>query len=179
MVIIIDIVIAVFGIYMIAAGLKMKKTGKKVGALLLGAAMLLSAAGCHAPRGYHAFQSLPTDGWKRGDTLLFTLPRQTEPQHYHARIEVRHTGDFPYRSLWLVVSRNTVDSLTFRTDTIECVLTDPNGHFDGDGINNLYQKSFPLPDLTLPAGFTPTVKIAHHLQDRYLTGITDVGIRLY
>lgn len=142
-------------------------------------AALLSAAGCHAPRGYHAFQSLPTNGWKRGDTLLFTLPRQTEPQHYHARIEVRHTGDFPYRSLWLVVSRNTVDSLTFRTDTIECVLTDPNGHFDGDGINNLYQKSFPLPDLTLPAGFTPTVKIAHHLQDRYLTGITDVGIRLY
>lgn len=146
-------------------------------AILLPAVILLAAA-CHAPEGYHAFQTLPTKGWKRGDTLFFSIPRQTQTRHYHSTVEIRHRGDYPYCSLWLLIGHNTDDSLTFRTDTIECMLVDKHGHFNGAGINDLYQKSFPLPDITLHEGSTPTFKITPFMKDRLLKGISDVGIRL-
>ena len=74
--------------------------------------------------------------------------------------------------------RFTADSLTFRTDTIECQLTDAKGHFDGTGLNDLYQKRFPLPDVILQPHTAPLVKIAPFLKDQQLEGITDIGIRL-
>ena len=141
-------------------------------------AIILLAAACHAPEGYHAFRTLPDEGWKRGDTLYFSLPRQTGTRPCRAALEIRHRGDYPYCSLWLLVSHNTADSLTFRTDTVECMLVDKHGHFDGAGINDLYQKSFPLPDITLHEGSAPTFKIAPFMKDRLLEGISDVGIRL-
>lgn len=146
-------------------------------AVLLPAVVLLAAA-CHAPEGYHAFRTLPDEGWKRGDTLRFSMPRQTRTQRCHGAVEIRHKGDYPYCSLWLLVCHNADDSLTFRTDTLECALVDKHGHFDGAGINDLYQKSFSLPDITLREGSAPTIKIAPFMKDRLLKGISDVGIRL-
>ena len=152
-----------------------KQTLKKT--ILLPAIALLAAA-CHAPEGYHAFQTLPADGWKRADTLRFTLPRQTQTQPCQYAVEIRHHGCYPYRSLWLLVSHNTADSLTFHTDTIECTLVDKYGHFDGAGVNDLYQKSFPLPAVILQENTAPTFKIVPFMKDRQLEGISDVGIRL-
>lgn len=141
-------------------------------------AVILLAAACHCPEGYHAFHTLPTEGWTKHDTAFFALPRQKATTRCRAFVEVRHSGRYSYRSLWLTVSRNTADSLTFRTDTLECRLTDDKGHFDGTGLNDLYQKRFPLPDIILQAHTTPLFKVAPFLKDQRLVGITDIGIRL-
>lgn len=146
--------------------------------IILPMAIVLLSAGCHAPERYHAFRTLPVEGWTRGDTLCFALPRQTHTMSCRATIEIRHTGRYPYRSLWLLVSHNTTDSLQFRTDTIECALTDAHAHFDGTGINDLYQKSFPLSPMTLKAGTSPIIRVVPFMKDRFLPGITDIGVRL-
>lgn len=146
--------------------------------LILLPALIWLAAACHKPEGYHAFHALPTDGWSKHDTVTFTLPRLETTAHCRAFVEIRHSGHYPYRSIWLTVSRNTADSLTFHTDTVECRLTDDKGHFDGTGLNDLYQKRFPLSDVILQAHTAPLVKIAPFLKDQQLKGITDIGIRL-
>ena len=75
-------------------------------------AIILLAAACHAPEGYHAFRTLLDEGWKRGDTLYFSLPRQTGTRPCRATLEIRHRGDYPYCSLWLLVNHNTPEKFS-------------------------------------------------------------------
>lgn len=134
--------------------------------------------GCRPSDTYHHFKHLPQEGWNKKDTIVFTLPQQKDNSSGNVNIEIRHSGKYPYQSIWLIIAHNEIDSCIFQTDTIECNLIDSKGHFDGNGINDLYQKSFPCSFVSLRKNTAPTFKISHYMKDKNLPGITDIGIRI-
>ncbi len=153
-------------------------TRQWISILMLGF-LLAGVSACYLSDKYHSFQPIPLTGWAKNDTLFFTLPQsQADNARYGLSLELRHNGNYPYRTLWLTVSHNTPDSMTFVTDTIECQLTNESGHFTGSGLNNLYQQAYQLADLTLNGSYAPVIKITHYMRDDTLRGICDIGIRL-
>lgn len=136
------------------------------------------AASCLPADNYHSFKSVEQTGWNKNDTLLLQLQNQKEASQCQAFIEIRHTQDYPYQSVWLLIAHNENDSLVFQTDTIECKLTNRKGQFDGNGIGGSYQKSIPFRTISLKKNSHPLFKISHFMKEKEIKGITDVGIRL-
>lgn len=95
-------------------------------------------------------------------------------------IGIRYQESYPYRDIWLEVSHNTKDTLTYVTDTLQLFLVDEAGNKTGNGLCGLYQCDLPY-KASIPIrteGSARTFRIVHIMTDNPLTGISDIGIRL-
>ena len=125
-------------------------------------------------------QHLALDGWDKSDTLVYTLPNSIPAGNYEAEIGIRYQESYPYRDIWLEVSHNTKDTLTYVTDTLQLFLVDEAGNKTGNGLCGLYQCDLPY-KASIPIrteGSARTFRIVHIMTDNPLTGISDIGIRL-
>lgn len=60
--------------------------------------------GCeNNPTVFHRYQAIPIQGWKRKDTLSFTIPDTLTGNRYELEIGLRHTEMYPYRDLWIAL----------------------------------------------------------------------------
>ena len=113
-------------------------------------------------------------------SLVYTLPNSIPAGNYEAEIGIRYQESYPYRDIWLGVSHNTEDTLTYVTDTLQLFLVDEAGNKTGNGLCGLYQCNLPykafIPIRT--EGSTRTFRIVHIMRDNPLTGISDIGIQL-
>ena len=133
---------------------------------------------CDEQTVYHSFQSLPTEGWQRNDTLFFNVSVADSATLYNVSVEVRNRNNYPYQNLPLLIYYDSPEVPNIKRDTLELRLADNAGIWLGDGWGGLYQS-------TLPAGFVRIgkageyrFKIIHLLPDEVLPGINDVGIKL-
>ena len=92
---------------------------------------------------YHSYTPVPLDGWDKSDTLVYTLPNSIPAGNYEAEIGIRYQESYPYRDIWLGVSHNTEDTLTYVTDTLQLFLVDEAGNKTGNGLCGLYQCNLP------------------------------------
>ena len=99
--------------------------------------LLLTA--CHSNTVYHSYQSIPTTGWSKSDTLVYTLPASIPAGTYEMTIGIRHQESYPYRDLWMNISTNVKDTSTYTTDTLQLFLADKTGNWNGNGPGGLYQ----------------------------------------
>ncbi|WP_455672939.1 gliding motility lipoprotein GldH [Phocaeicola sp.] len=144
----------------------------------LPACLLLAA--CHSNTVYHSYQPVATAGWDKGDTLVYTLPASVPAGTYEAEIGVRHQEAYPYRDLWVSISRNMQDTLIYTTDTLQVFLADETGNWKGDGPGGLYQLTQVYqPKFTITGkGSSRSIRIVHIMKDKPLIGVSDIGIRL-
>jgi len=141
---------------------------------------IIILAACQNNIIYHSYTPVPLDGWNKSDTLVYTLPNSIPAGNYEAEIGIRYQESYPYRDIWLGVSHNTEDTLTYVTDTLQLFLVDEAGNKTGNGLCGLYQCNLPykafIPIRT--EGSTRTFRIVHIMRDNPLTGISDIGIQL-
>lgn len=144
--------------------------------LLLLVASVLYA--CNEHTVYHAFQSIPIEGWQRKDTLLFNVEVPDSQTYYKLSIEVRNRNNYPYQNINLSLSY--CDSLCHIqvSDTIHLTLADKEGKWMGDGWGGLYQTAFSAGSVRIGNSGTYYFKIAYTLSDQILQGINDIGIKL-
>ena len=141
---------------------------------------ILILAACRNNIIYHSYAPVPLDGWDKSDTLVYTLPNSIPAGNYEAEIGIRYQESYPYRDIWLEVSHNTKDTLTYVTDTLQLFLVDEAGNKTGNGLCGLYQCDLPY-KASIPIrteGSARTFRIVHIMTDNPLTGISDIGIRL-
>lgn len=80
---------------------------------------------CHTDTRYHVYQAVSgEEGWDKSDSLAFHLPVGLSSGEYRMEIGLRHTGEYPYRDIWLSVTQSEGDSIPPRTDTLHICLTD-------------------------------------------------------
>lgn len=140
---------------------------------------LVLAASCHWDGTvYHQYRAVGSDGWRRGDTVLFELPRLPKGQTMDVRVDVRYTGEFPYRDLWLSVRQNITDSLAWQTDTLRCTLYNKVGYPLGHGGTNLYSVEIDFLSLPSDGSGCAGIRLSHCMADDSLKGVSDVGIRI-
>ena len=110
----------------------------------IAAAAVALAAACSSPGsephtvtpdearlGYSDFATLPDYGWRYDDTVTFVTPSAQGEM----RVALRHSTRYPYRNVWLEVTRLAPDSgASPLRDTIELELADPFGLWKGTGV---------------------------------------------
>lgn len=133
---------------------------------------------CDKKTVYHAFHSLPTEGWLQKDTLLFDVTVPDSNTTYQLSLEIRNRNDYPYRNLSLAVCHLQPESSDTSTDTLNILLADEQGNWLGNGWGGLYQLRFPAGSLRITASGHHTFKIIHTFPDNPLPGINDIGIKL-
>lgn len=146
---------------------------------LAGLPILLLAA-CQSNIVYHSYEPVSPDGWAKSDTLVYTLPASVPAGNYEMEIGVRYQVSYPYKDIWLGISNNMQDTLTYATDTLHFFLFDDSGNKTGNSPGGLYQCELPY-KASFPIhveGNGRTFRIAHIMADQPLKGISDVGIRL-
>lgn len=127
---------------------------------------------------YHSYQPVAEE-WRQTDTLRFLLPRMERGEVCRMAVGVRYADNYPYRSLWLVVSHNLTDSTEILVDTLECMLTDKKGIPIGKGMSSLYQLEIPYNIIEADGSGTPIVTVTHCMRGEPLEGICDIGLHLY
>lgn len=145
------------------------------GIILLFVASLASA--CDKQTVYHAFRSLPAEGWLRRDTLAFDVQVSDSMTYYKLSLQVRNLNNYPYRNLPLTVC-HIADSIPSPTDTVQFILADSKGNWTGKGWGGLYQTSVSVGSIRIDRPGTYRFKVSYALPDERLQGINDVGIKL-
>lgn len=136
-------------------------------------------AACVEHTVYHSYQSIPQQGWSKGDTLTFQIPiTDSVPTTLELTAQVRNYNCYLYQNLFLVIAHNLQDSSVFQTDTIEFLLADKEGNWKGGGWSSLIQASLPLGRVVSQHAGNYAFKICHGMKDEKLKGVRDVGIHL-
>lgn len=152
------------------------KTSLLKSLILLFIASLYTA--CDEQTVYHSFQSLPTEGWQRNDTLFFNVSVADSATLYNVSVEVRNRNNYPYQNLPLLIYYDSPEIPNIKRDTLELRLADNAGIWLGDGWGGLYQSTLPAGFIRIGKAGEYRFKIIHLLPDEVLPGINDVGIKL-
>ena len=131
---------------------------------------------CDKKTVYHSYQSIPTEGWRKSDTLFFNIPVKDSLIRFNLAAEIRNKSNYAYRNLYLVTSHNLEDSTVWKTDTLLLMLADKEGKWNGTGWGSLFQSELPVGTITIRHPGNYTFKITHGMQDEALKGINDIGV---
>lgn len=138
---------------------------------------------CHIETRYHVYQSVSGDeGWDKSDSLAFSLPVGFAAGKYVVEVGLRHTGEYPYRDIWLSITQSEGDSLLTHTDTLHIYLADEKGQWmQESAVGGLYQYVCVAdqPLILSDDSIGCTFYITHLMRQNPLPGITDIGIRLF
>lgn len=133
---------------------------------------------CDKQTVYHSFQSIPTEGWQRKDTLFFNVDVPDSFTYYKLSVEVRNRNDYPYQNINLSISCNDSAANPLPADTLQLILANKDGRWKGTGWGSLYQLEFSAGGVQISKPGSYHFKIAHTLPDEVLRGINDIGIKL-
>jgi gliding motility-associated lipoprotein GldH len=95
------------------------------------------------------------------------------------QLEVRHTVKFNYKNLLLLVSYVCPSQDEVQADTVNFVLMDEDGHWQGKGIGRLFQVEEQLRTLHIGKSDSCVIKVSYLNPDSLLLGVNDLGLRLY
>ena len=137
-----------------------------------------SLGACDKQTVYHAFRSVPQEGWKRQDTLFFDVAVPDSQTYYKLTVEIRNRNTYPYQNINLSVGYEDPESKRVQVDTLKAVLASKEGIWKGDGWGGLYQSAFSAGSIKIGRSGNYLFKIAYTLPDDILPGINDVGIKL-
>lgn len=128
---------------------------------------------------YHSYQSLPLEGWAKGDTLTFYIPvTDSVPSELNLFAEVRNRSNYPYQNLYLFINENLQDSTVWRTDTLSICLADSTGRWMGNGWGSIYQSAAFVKTVRPLHPGNYTIRVVNGMKDEKLNGLNDIGIRM-
>ena len=136
---------------------------------------------CGCNRGNIAFleyHHISGQHWNDNQTLNFSPIINDATSPYNLWIELRHNNDYPYQNIWFFVSILKKDSV-LKTDTLQYMLADDFGKWQGRGNNAFYQQSLIYKNLyQFPDTGKFDIRVQHAMRDSRLKGVEDVGIRI-
>lgn len=146
-------------------------------ALITAVAVATLLTACDRRTVYDHYQSTPTAGWEKNDTLLFDIPPLSDAGNYYASLGLRTTDSYPFTAVTLIVEQHLLPSQRIVVDTVDCKLTDEQGKPLGSGIG-YRQYQFAIGRLSLAASDSLHILVRHDMKREILPGIADVGITL-
>lgn len=144
---------------------KFKPISKWISCLIF---ILLLAVSCQRNTIYHSFQPVNSTGWNKSDTLIFSLPEAIVNSSLQYELGIRHKDSYKYKDLWLTINQ----------DTIHLYLADTKGNWEGTGIGELRQLTYPIEIPSLIQDSIQAIHITHIMQDNPLYGIHDIGLKI-
>lgn len=144
---------------------------------------MVGLSSCGDGRIYSRFASVDNEAWGRNDTLRFVVPPQSDDRVGRALLMMRISPDYEFRNLSLIVRTSSKTAgrksreTTMRIDTVECPLSDSEGHIEGRGVFHR-EFSFPLNAVPLSPTDTTIISVSHNMRRMEIAGIEDIGVEL-
>lgn len=89
------------------------------------------------------YTKLPEEGWKSENKLTYTVDVKDNAPYYNVFLTVRHADSYPYSNLFVFLTTTNPNGKT-TTDTLECILANQKGEWQGDGAGDIWDNKIPL-----------------------------------
>jgi gliding motility-associated lipoprotein GldH len=124
---------------------------------------------------YNKFLSIRGKAWDKQSEYYFEFEIKDRSIPYNILLQIRNNDIYAYQNLWLLCEELQPNGVSSK-DTIECMLADDFGKWNGNGIT-LFQSRFRLRNhYIFPDTGKYTIGIRHGMRDENLKGIEDLGL---
>jgi gliding motility-associated lipoprotein GldH len=139
--------------------------------------LVLLITSCDSNKVFEAYIEVENANWQKENIASFEFIATDTLVAHNLYINVRNTGMYPYRNLYLFVTMKGPNGAMLQ-DTVNCILADNRGKWRGNGIGNLW-------DLKIPyVGGFKFAKTGNYIVsleqgmrvENGLQGITDIGL---
>lgn len=135
-------------------------------------------AGCGQSPYFYENTVIDPQGWPGGEPVTYTFDIDDTTEPFNFVMNLRHGDDYPYSNLFLFVQLDFPNGKT-SVDTLECVLADPTGRWNGRKTGQLVDHRIMLNSRRIfPMEGSYNVHIRQAMRNDPLPGIHDVGFSL-
>ena len=154
---------------------------KSIAFILAGCLFLFS---CDSQRVFEENKNISDEIWSISDSKLFEFNSLDTNSLMNIIVNVRHTSSYSFSNLWLFIHTTSPDGL-IQSDTLECVLSKPDGKWLGNGgITDVWSFNTLLKTqrFNKKGAYTFEIEQAMRYGDKAkllnLEGISDIGLRI-
>jgi len=139
---------------------------------------ILLGVSCSSESQFEQFNNINPEGWKYDDTLTINYPHPKEGSAVNMSFYIKSDDAYTYRNLFLFVEIESPEGQVAR-DTLECILSRPDGRPLGNGMGSLRTVQIPFQTSeTLPGAGVYTFKLVHGMRNPEVRGIHAIGLRI-
>jgi len=146
--------------------------------------LLFGLVSCDSNRVFDEYKSVPNQ-WHKDSIIEFNITPPDSIKPYNLFVNIRNTSAYNYSNLFLIVEMNFPNGKKVK-DTLEYVMTKPNGEFLGTGFSDVKEnKLWYKEGLVFSESGEYKINIQHAMRENgnikgleNLEGITDVGFRI-
>ena len=139
---------------------------------------LFILSSCTKNNVYENNRLIHSTNWKASDTLSYNVNISDTSSLYNLFITIRHTEDYPYRNIWLLIYTKFPDGKTLNKRT-ELTLADEDGKWQGQGVNNIWDDRILLQnDAYFNKAGQYSFALEQDMRQNPLPGIMAVGLRI-
>lgn len=139
---------------------------------------LLLVTGCHFSDIYNDMEKMENDKWHMAHPAVFRFNTADSMVPLDFYLQLRNNNQYPYNNLYLFLTTEFPDGRHY-TDTIECLLAQPDGNWYGKRIGSIYENSFLIKkNVVLPRAGLYTFTLKQAMRHEELEGISAVGLRI-
>jgi len=123
-------------------------------------------------------KKIPEEGWDEKNKLNFTVDVTDNKVYYNVFLNVRHADSYPFSNLFVFLT-TTNPSGKVTIDTLECVLANKKGEWQGNGTGDIWDNKIPLKqNLIFPQTGKYTFSFQQGMRLNPLPLIMDFGLTI-
>lgn len=92
---------------------------------------------------FSEYQKIPEEGWKTENKLTYTIDIKDNTPYHNVFLTVRHADSYPFSNLFVFLTTTYPNGKT-SIDTLECILANKKGEWQGDGAGDLWDNKILL-----------------------------------
>ncbi|MES2515705.1 MAG: gliding motility lipoprotein GldH [Bacteroidota bacterium] len=92
---------------------------------------------------FSEYTKIPEEGWKTENKLSYTVDITDNKPYHNVFLTVRHADSYPFSNLFVFLTTTYPDGKK-SVDTLECILANKKGEWQGDGAGDLWDNKIPL-----------------------------------
>lgn len=125
---------------------------------------------------FSEYTKIPEEGWKTENKLTYTVDIKDNKPFHNVFLTVRHADSYPFSNLFVFLT-TTYPNGKISVDTLECVLANKKGEWQGDGAGDLWDNKIPLKqNLIFPQAGKYTFTFEQGMRTDPLPLIMDFGM---
>jgi len=122
------------------------------------------------------YETLPEEGWKTENKLTFTADITDNKPYHNVFLTVRHADAYPFSNLFVFLTTTYPDGKK-SIDTLECILANKKGEWQGDGAGDIWDNKIPIKqNLIFPSTGKYTFTFEQGMRMNPLPLIMDFGM---
>jgi gliding motility-associated lipoprotein GldH len=153
-------------------------TANKGKLITLGMGIALCLCSCDPARVYEQSKNIPAAGGEKDSGAVFSVKVEDTLSLNNVYINLRNTSAYPFSNIFLFV-KATAPGGAFALDTVEYMLADQYGHWQGKGFSKILDNRLIFrKQVRFPRSGIYRFEIRQGMRMSVLPHVSDVGLRI-